>query len=139
MVGQRLGRWRCKVGYSEAGAAVRRGRLPWVAATGSSLRPRPRGCLDAGNGRRFQLPRLPMSWGCAHPRGIGSRVGLPLSIVYEVFAKADSSLPSFSLVLLSLLASGCRAARGVWPSPARFSGPAVFPSSSEGCDGKGNF
>ena len=48
MVGQRLGRWRCKVGYSEAGAAVRRGRLPWVAATGSSLRPRPRSCLDAG-------------------------------------------------------------------------------------------
>lgn len=68
MVGQRLGRWRCKVGYSEAGAAARRGRLPWVAATGSSLRPRPRGCLDAGNGRRFQLPGFPLSWGCAHPR-----------------------------------------------------------------------
>lgn len=129
MVGQRLGRWRCEVGHSEAGAAVRLGRLPWAAAARSSLRPRPRGCSDAGNGCRFRLPGFPLGWGRAQPRetgggdGRGGRLGLRLSVVHEFVPKAASSPPRVSLVLRSLLASECvaPAVRGGRLSPAEFS------------------
>lgn len=128
MVGQRLGRWRCEVGYSEAGAAVRRGRLPWVASAGSSLRPRPRGCSDAGNGRHFRLSGFPWSWASAHPQAAagGRGSGSPL------FAKSPLKLPPArrafpcSVVSFSPPAVSPRLGpRGVAgrPSPAQFSKP----------------
>lgn len=129
MVGQRLGRWRCEVGHSEAGAAVRRGHLPWVAAARSSLWPRPHGCSDAGNGCRFRLPGFPLGWGRAHPRetggggGRGGRLGPWLSVVHEFVPKAAFSPTRFSLTLRSLLVSEgvAPAMRGGRLSQAEFS------------------
>lgn len=117
MVGQRLGRWRCEAGHSEAGAAVRRGHLPWVAAARSSLWPRPHGCSDAGNGCRFRLPGFPLGWGRA------GHLGPWLSVVHEFVPNAAFSPPRFSLVLRSLLASEgvAPAMRGGRLSQAEFS------------------
>lgn len=136
MVGQRLGRWRCEVGHNEAGAAVRCGRLPWAAAARSSLRPRPRGCSDAGNGCRFRLPGFPLGCGRAHSREPGGDGGpsSPLSTSSSLKLPPLRHAFPWSFVPLSLLRVSPRPCA---VEPGRVL--QVFPSHCEGRGGKGNF